>query len=126
NFDEMKSFFLGNGVEHVWDQPVLEKPGHAVGVWGIHDEDLFLAADAVFREQGDRPFFALVLSTSNHTPFDYPRGKIEPDAAFPADSAENAIKYTDYALGRFFESAKVSPYFANTLFLVVADHGTRV
>jgi phosphoglycerol transferase MdoB-like AlkP superfamily enzyme len=125
NFDEMKSFLAGNGVEHIWDQGVLQKPEHAVGVWGIHDEDLFLEADAIFRKQGETPFFALVLSTSNHSPFDHPSGRIEPDPAFPEASVENAIKYTDHALGRFFEQARTSPYFANTLFLVVADHGTR-
>ncbi len=126
NFDEMKSFFAGNGVEHIWDQPVLQKKQHAVGVWGIHDEDLFLEAEAIFRREGDHPFFGLVLSTSNHSPFDYPPGFIQPDPGFPEASHENAIKYTDYALGRFFERAEASPYFQNTLFLVVADHGTRV
>ncbi len=126
NFDEMKSFFVGNGVEHIWDQAVVQKPSHAVGVWGIHDEDLFLEGHEVFNRQKDQPFFGLILSTSNHTPFDYPEGRIEPNPDFPADSPENAIKYADYALGKFFEKAKASPYFQNTIFLVVADHGTRV
>jgi phosphoglycerol transferase MdoB-like AlkP superfamily enzyme len=126
NFDEMKSFFVGNGVQHVWDQSVLQKPGQAVGVWGIHDEDLFLEADAIFRQQDGQPFFAVILSTSNHSPYDHPEGKITPDPAFPAASPENAIKFTDYALGRFFERARAAPYFKNTIFVVVADHGTRV
>jgi phosphoglycerol transferase MdoB-like AlkP superfamily enzyme len=126
NFDEMKSFFVGNGVQHIWDQEVLEKPEHEVGVWGIHDENLFSEAEQILRAQQDRPFFALVLSTSNHTPFDYPAGRITADPAYPVDSTENAIKYTDHALGQFFERARSSPYFANTLFLIVADHGTRV
>lgn len=126
NFDEMKSFFAGNGVETISDQPVLQKPGHAVGVWGIHDEDLFLEADTLFRSQGDQPFFAVVLSTSNHTPFDYPADRIDPNPDFPVTSPENAIKYTDHALGQFFAKASTAPYFKNTIFLVVADHGTRV
>lgn len=126
NFDEMKSFFAGNGVETISDQPVLQKPGHDVGIWGIHDTDLFLEADALFRDHGDQPFFAVVLSTSNHTPFDYPLDEIEPHPTFPVASPENAIKYTDHALGRFFEKAEGSDYFKNTIFLVVADHGTRV
>ncbi len=126
NFDEMKSFFAGNGIETISDQPVLQKPGHAVGVWGIHDEDVFDEADALFRRQGGKPFFAVVLSTSNHTPFDYPGGRIEPNPAFPTASAENAIKYTDHALGQFFAKASTADYFKNTIFLVVADHGTRV
>ncbi len=126
NFDEMKSFFVGNGVETLWDQPVLQKPGHAVGVWGIHDRDMLLEADAIFRNHGDQPFFAVILSTSNHTPFDYPADEIDPNPDFPVASPENAIKYTDHALGSFFEKAATSPYFRNTIFLVVADHGTRV
>ncbi len=126
NFDEMKAFFRANGVEQVWDQEALQRPEHAVGVWGIHDEDLFAEADGIFRRQNDQPFFAIVLSTSNHSPFDYPHQRIEQDPAFPVASPENAIKYTDYALGRFFARARSAGYFANTLFLIVADHGTRV
>ncbi len=126
NFDEMKAFFVGNGVENIWDQAVVQKPNHAVGVWGIHDEDLFLEGHEIFVRQTDQPFFAVMLSTSNHTPFDYPEGRIEPNPDFPAASPENAIKFADHALGRFFENAKASPYFQNTIFLVVADHGTRV
>jgi phosphoglycerol transferase MdoB-like AlkP superfamily enzyme len=126
NFDEMKSFFAGNGIETISDQPVLQKPGHAVGVWGIHDEDVLNEADALFRSQDGQPFFAVVLSTSNHTPFDYPAGRIEPNPDFPVASAENAIKYTDHALGQFFAKASTADYFKNTIFLVVADHGTRV
>ena len=34
----------------------------------------------------------------------------------------NAVKYTDWALGRFIEKAKQSPYWKDTVFLVVADH----
>jgi phosphoglycerol transferase MdoB-like AlkP superfamily enzyme len=126
NFDEMKAFMTGNGVEHVWDQPRLQKPDHAVGVWGIHDEDLLQEADDLFRAQGDQPFFAVVLTTSNHTPFDYPAGRITPDPAYSAASVENAIKYTDHALGQFFARARAAAYFDNTLFLLVADHGTRI
>ncbi len=126
NFDEMKSFFAGNGVETISDQPILRNATNDVGIWGIHDTDLFLEADAIFSDHGDQPFFAVVLSTSNHTPFDYPLDEIEPNPSFPVASPENAIKYTDHALGRFFEKAAASAYFKNTIFLVVADHGTRV
>jgi phosphoglycerol transferase MdoB-like AlkP superfamily enzyme len=36
------------------------------------------------------------------------------------------VKYTDYALGRFIEKAKKSPYWRDTVFVVVADHDIRV
>ena len=41
-------------------------------------------------------------------------------------SRYNAIKYTDYALGLFFDKARTAAYYENTLFLVVADHSTRL
>jgi phosphoglycerol transferase MdoB-like AlkP superfamily enzyme len=36
------------------------------------------------------------------------------------------MKYADYASGRFFEKAMKSPYWKDTIFLVVADHDSRV
>jgi phosphoglycerol transferase MdoB-like AlkP superfamily enzyme len=33
------------------------------------------------------------------------------------------MRYSDWALGRFFEQAKRSPYYEDTLFVVVGDHG---
>ena len=44
----------------------------------------------------------------------------------PKESRENAVKYADYALGKFFEQARNSSYWNNTIFLVVADHDARV
>jgi hypothetical protein len=41
-------------------------------------------------------------------------------------SRKFAVKYVDYALGRFFEQAKKEPFWQDTIFVVVADHGARV
>ena len=38
----------------------------------------------------------------------------------------NAVKYTDYALGQFIKKARESDYWKDTIFLVVADHDIRV
>jgi phosphoglycerol transferase MdoB-like AlkP superfamily enzyme len=124
NFDEMRSFFLGNGFEHVYDEPTFHNYAFK-GVWGVSDEDLVAKADEVFRSQGDKPFFSLILSTSNHSPFEFPDGRIQLYEQ-PKNSVHNAMKYADFAIGRFFELAKKSSYYKNTIFLVVADHNTRV
>ncbi|MDB5197672.1 MAG: hypothetical protein JWP88_2043 [Flaviaesturariibacter sp.] len=124
NFDEMRSFFLGNGFEHIHDLPEFKNPVFK-GVWGVSDEDLMAKADEVFRSQGDKPFFSVVLSTSNHSPFEFPDGRIQLYDQ-PKASVHNAMKYADYAIGKLFELAKKSDYYKNTIFLVVADHNTRV
>lgn len=124
HFDNMRGFFLGNGFERVIDQEDYPQPNF-VGTWGVSDGDLFDRADEVFRAAGDQPFFSLVFTSSNHDPFDIPEGIVETS---PGDRGrlEGAVRYADYALGRFFEKARQSPYWENTLFLIVADHSKSV
>ena len=72
-----------------------------------------------------RPFFSLIFTSSNHEPFEFPDGKIslhEPNK----QSVNNAVKYADYALGKFIRQARQQAYWQDTLFLIVADHDNRV
>ena len=71
-----------------------------------------------------QPFCGTILSVSNHKPYTYPKGKIPEDP--DRRRRENAVKYSDYALGRFFDAAKKEAFWTNTVFVVVADHGARV
>jgi phosphoglycerol transferase MdoB-like AlkP superfamily enzyme len=126
HFDNMRSFFLGNGFNSVVDRRDFTAPKF-VGSWGVSDEDLFDMADRRIRSLHavGRPFFTLVFSSSNHTPFEFPDGRIELYDA-QKQTVHNAVKYADYALGKFIERARASDYWDDTLFLVVADHDTRV
>lgn len=124
NFDNMGRFLLQNGFERVIEQRDFPDPV-LLGNWGVSDEDLVAKAHATFLAHGDQPFFALLLSTSNHDPFEFPAGRIELHEQ-PANTRNNAVKYTDYAVGRLFELARTAPYFDNTIFVVVADHAARV
>src|SRR5690606_18797555 len=108
NFDEMRSFFLGNGFDYIYDEPTFKNPEFR-GVWGVCDEDLMRKADEVFRSHGDKPFFSVILSTSNHSPFEYPDNKIKLYET-PKNTVHNAMKYADHAIGLFFELAKKSDY----------------
>jgi phosphoglycerol transferase MdoB-like AlkP superfamily enzyme len=66
-----------------------------------------------------------MLSTTNHDPFEYPLGRIEPYEQ-PDFTRHNAMKYADFAIGRLFELARPAKYFERTIFVVVADHDARV
>lgn len=123
-FDEMKAFCLGNGFDTIYDQTNFSNPSF-LGTWGVSDEDIVRRANDVFKSHTEQPFFALILSTSNHPPFEFPDGKIELIEQ-PKATHYNAVKYADYAVGLFFELAKKEAYFADTLFLVVADHNASV
>lgn len=126
HFDNMAGFFLGNGFEHIIDQRDFENP-RFIGSWGASDGDLFSKADQEFDrlQQQGKPFFSLVFSSSNHTPYEYPQDAITLYEQ-PAQTRNNAIKYADYAVGQFFQAAKRSAYWDDTLFLIVADHDARV
>ena len=126
HFDNMKSFFLGNGFNQIVDSDDFDNIEFE-GSWGASDEDLYNQAHLELEKlsQQDKPFFSLVFTSSNHSPFEYPDNKI---TQFDSEkrTRNNAAKYSDYALGQFIEQAKHSDYWEDTIFLVVADHDSRV
>ncbi|PCK31855.1 LTA synthase family protein [Pseudoalteromonas piscicida] len=129
HFDNMKSFFLGNGFQDIVDFDDIENPAF-VASWGVSDEDLFNQADKELTKlsKEEKPFFSLIFTSSNHDPFEIPDGKVALSKNHQSDRPERdlAIKYADYALGEFINKAKQSRYWQNTIFLVVADHDVRV
>jgi phosphoglycerol transferase MdoB-like AlkP superfamily enzyme len=91
----------------------------------VADEVLFANAVTLFDRNSaqGKPFFAHIMTTSNHRPFTYPAGRI--DIASPG-GREGGVKYTDYAIGEFIAQAKRRPWFADTLFIITADHCASV
>ena len=124
HFDNMRRFFLNNGFQTVIDQDDFKNP-EFVATWGVSDEDLFNKAHEYLSERGERPFFSLIFSSSNHKPFEIPPGRV--DVRFGEDAPrEMAVNYADYAMGQFIQRARSSNYYDNTLFLIISDHNSRV
>ncbi len=123
NFDNMRHFFVYNGIDRIIEQSDIQN-AHFRNHWGVSDEDTFRAANQLFRSYGDKPFASLVLTLSNHEPFAFPVGDY-PLYEQPAATHNNSAQYADYALGKFFEQARKEDYFANTVFLFVADHSVN-
>ena len=125
-FDNMNAFYAGNGFE-VLDRDAIDEPRFE-NIWGVADEDLF---DLALRHYSDlhargKPFFSIVMTTSNHKPFTFRPG-LESFGIPPAGGGRKAgVKYADYALGYFLREAEKQPWFDDTIFVVVADHGARV
>jgi phosphoglycerol transferase MdoB-like AlkP superfamily enzyme len=126
HFDNMRSFFTGNGVDHIVDQSQMVNPVFT-GSWGASDEDLFTTAHQQLTtlHQQNKPFFSLIFTSSNHEPFEFPDGRIDLHQE-PKNTVNNAVKYADWAMGQFFQKAQQSDYWQDTLFLIVADHDNRV
>jgi phosphoglycerol transferase MdoB-like AlkP superfamily enzyme len=71
-----------------------------------------------------RPFFSVIMTTSNHKPFTFRAGV--PGVKPEGGGREAGVRYADFAQGRFLREARKHPWFDDTLFVVVADHGARV
>ncbi|MDX2298350.1 MAG: LTA synthase family protein [Xanthomonadaceae bacterium] len=124
-FDNMNAYFRGNDYR-VIDRTDFPPVSIAMeNIWGVADESLYAnAIPTLDRDHAEgKPFFAHLMTTSNHRPYTYPDGRI--DIPSPGGRA-GAVKYTDYAIGQFIEQARTKPWFDDTLFVIVADHCSSV
>ena len=124
-FDGTRSFATRNGWDHFVELKDFKAPVFKT-VWGVCNEDLYDRAieEARARHLANKPFFITTMSVSNHKPFTYPKGRISED---PDECRRgNVVKYSDFALSRFFDMARKEAFWTNTLICVVADHGARV
>ena len=121
-FDNMNAFFDANDYRVVDRRDIPSARIEFENVWGVADEHLFgQVLDEIDREHtAGRPVFAHVMTTSNHRPYTYPPGRIDIPSGTGRDGA---VKYSDYAIGRFLEAARRRPWFDDTLFVITADHG---
>lgn len=120
-FDNMNEFFSQNGYQVTDRNALKDNEIHYENTWGVADEDLFtLSLRELDKDyHNKKPFFAQIMTVSNHRPYTYPEGRID----IPSHTGrEGAVKYTDYAIGKFIREASRKPWFNNTLFVIVADH----
>jgi phosphoglycerol transferase MdoB-like AlkP superfamily enzyme len=121
-FDNMEDFFGGNGYDIVDKKTFKPEEITFANVWGVCDEDMYNKAITVMNDEAksNKPFFNHIMTVSNHRPFTYPNNKI--DIPGDAKSREGGVKYTDFAMKKFFAMASKQAWFANTVFVIIADH----
>lgn len=123
-FDNMNYFYGNNGFE-VIDRNDIDSVRFE-NIWGVSDEDLFDRALAYFDASAatGKPFFSIVMTTSNHKPFTFREGV----PGVPAEGGGRAagVRYADFALGYFLDEAEKHEWFHDTVFVVLGDHGARV
>ena len=121
-FDNMETFFSGNGYDIVDQKSYSPEEITFANIWGVCDEDAYRKVIRTLGEQSQdgKPFFAHVMTVSNHRPFTYPAGKIR--ISNDSKTRAGGVLYTDYALGQFLAEASKQPWFDNTIFLITADH----
>ncbi|OHC12971.1 MAG: hypothetical protein A2002_03730 [Pseudomonadales bacterium GWC1_66_9] len=126
-WDNQSGFFGSQGMKNFIGRDDFVDPVFSDPTWGVSDQDMFdrAAQELERRSEAGQPFYALLQTLSNHTPYALPEHlPVAPVSGFgELDQRLTAMRYADWALGRFFERASHSPYFKDTLFVVVGDHG---
>ncbi len=123
DFSNFKSYLLSHAYHQIIDVKYF-KPAEVTSKWGAYDEVTF-QKQINYLNSAKQPFFSTLLTLSNHEPFELPTKGKYGDA-----SVENKFRstsfYTDGALYHYVEEAKKQSWYANTLFIIVADHGHRL
>lgn len=116
------------------EQPDYDAP--KINVWGVSDKHIFERANQDF-SKATKPFFAIIQTADNHRPYTIPEDDKDSfklvkygqkeilENGFTSLEELNAFRYTDYCYRHFIEAAKKEPYFKNTIFVFVGDHGTK-
>jgi phosphoglycerol transferase MdoB-like AlkP superfamily enzyme len=121
--EQKMNFLLKHGVDRCYTNVPIKRPPLGLGA---RDEDTFEFALNLF-EQKKQPFFAEIMTLSNHWKFDsdYPTIPKTPKVRGNADyvNYSRGIYYADYALGKFFDAVRKSKLYDNTVFILTGDHG---
>ncbi len=112
------------GFKHYYGKTEYNNDADFDGIWGIWDEPFFQYFAKTLNTKKS-PFMATMFSVSSHHPFKVPEKYAGKFKRGPLEIHE-PVGYTDYALKKFFETAKKMPWYQNTIFVMVADHTNQV
>ena len=112
------------GYDHYYGKTEYNNDDDFDGVWGIWDEPFFQFFNRELTKK-KTPFMATMFSVSSHEPYRVPE---QYEGKFPKGKVNinQCVGYTDYALKQFFKAAQKEPWFKNTIFVMVADHGNTI
>lgn len=114
------SFAKSVGINNYYSKADYPNAADDDGTWGIFDEP-FLQWTCDRVSGFPQPFFMTVFTLSSHQPYKLPEQYKE---KFKDDRLEilKSVRYTDYSLEKFFACARTKDWYANTLFILTADH----
>ncbi|MFL1682156.1 LTA synthase family protein [Coprobacter secundus] len=122
-YDNMNGFLRTNGFKQIYAQENYPRE-KVVNSFGVQDDFLYEYALDIFNQEfkTGKPFFGVLLSISNHPPYVIPK-----DFKSHSQTDEmRIVEFADHAIGEFMKKASSEPWFKNTIFVFVGDHGKKV
>jgi hypothetical protein len=130
HLDNMADFFAANGYSVIDPSvPVVSALSHRSLPHTLRsdlpDEQIYarVLTELDHSHTLGRKCFAQVMLRSNHSPYEYPEGRIDLP---PRSGPVGALRYSDWALGEFMNRARQQPWFNQTIFVLVSDHAGGV
>lgn len=123
-FDNVGGFLTNSYFQKIISQS--DYPSELVqSTLGVPDHEMFRFSIPILDQlySKKKPFFATFMTASDHMPYVLP--KIDGKSFGNDDMQNKIVRYADWSLKDFFENCQSKPWFSNTLFVFVADHGVR-
>jgi phosphoglycerol transferase MdoB-like AlkP superfamily enzyme len=125
-WDNMQIFLTKNGMDTIYDD-LSHRQEARINAFGMPDEAVFETALKKIDERTPKgPVFASILTISTHIPYTIPEFSKYSKLPQLKDPMKNVYRYADWSIKQFFEEARQKPWFENTLFVLVADHGINL
>lgn len=117
-YDNMGLFLRNNGIDTIFSDNHYKKEDKANN-FGVPDSFLFNFAIQEINKLTERPFFANILTVSNHPPYVVPNQYKK-----VSNRDEIAIlSYVDASIAEFMQKASEQDWYSNTIFVFHGDHG---
>ncbi|MCB9494981.1 MAG: sulfatase-like hydrolase/transferase [Desulfobacteraceae bacterium] len=112
-----KEFYGMEDIPVIFDYDTHETPNFG---WDYDTLDFFFHK----LNSSEKPFFSFVFTGTTHEKFILPHKQFEkyPHEPYGLNGYLNTLFYSDYSLGNFFEKARATDWFKNTIFIITADH----
>lgn len=122
-YDNMNAFLRTNGFDEIYAQENYPSE-KVVNSFGVQDDFMYQYALPILNEKAKtgNPFFSVLLSISNHPPYVVPP-YFHPHSEKPEDQI---VEYADWSIKQFMQAAEKQPWFDNTIFVFLGDHGKMV
>ncbi len=122
DFASIRSYLVNGGFQNIVEVSDFDK-SQQTGRWGVHDQYTF---QRVYDDcnASVKPFFKVLMTLSNHEPFDIPVKQKFGNKTLD-DRVSSSAYYTDSCIGDFIQKAKLTNWWNNTLIIMLADHGTK-
>jgi len=120
SFANMKIYIQNMGFMSIMDKSNFSK-SEQNSKWGAHD-GIVLDKSVDWINELKQPFFSTILTLSSHEPFEVPMEN-KYKGSDNISKFKNSIIYSDKSIHEFMQNCKKQSWFANTVFVFVADHG---